>query len=105
MLTWEFNVNLGTILPLVFMAGVFYALTKSDAKTLKEAIVDIRSALAKQTETISQIAVQKERLDNQERQLTATQAAQVLLDKRLYELARGKGWVRGHGGVDGEYVE
>lgn len=105
MLTWEFNVNLGTILPLIFMAGAFYAMTKADMKVMKENVVEIKVALRAQSETIQQIAVQKERLDSQERLLAATQASQVLMDKRMYELARGKGWVRGHGGVDGEYAE
>lgn len=103
--TLEWNFNLGTIVSLIFMAGVFYALTKSDMKVLKENVVEIKATLKQQTETIQQIAVQKERLDNQERIMTATQAQQVLTDRRVYDLARGKGWIRGHGGVDGEYTD
>jgi hypothetical protein len=104
-LTWEFNVNLGTILPLIFMAGAFYALTSTTLKALKDSVMKIEIAMAEQSKTIGQIAVQKERLDSQDRLLASTQATQALMDRRLYELARGKGWVRGHGGVDGEYTE
>jgi hypothetical protein len=69
MLTWEFNFNLGTILPIVFSAGVFYAITKADMRVLKDNVVDIKAQLKIQTETIAQIAVQKERLDNQGRRI------------------------------------
>ena len=101
MLTWEFNVNLGTIIPLIFAAGVFYAITKTDMKALKDNVVEIKAALAKQTETIAQIAVQKSQLENQANQLAETQKAQRLLDQRLYDLSRGRGFVKEV--LDGEY--
>lgn len=103
MLTWEWNFNLGTILPLIFAAGVFYAITKSDMRVLKDNVVEIRSALAKQADTIAQIAVQKERLDSMGSAIAATQSAQKLQDQRLYDLSTGRGFVRSSGGIDGEW--
>jgi hypothetical protein len=101
----EWNFNLGTILPLVFAAGIFYAITKADMKTLKENIVKIDRALEKQTETIAQISVQKSQLENLFKQISDIQQAQILSDKRLYDLSRGRGWVhdRDRQAVDGEY--
>jgi len=103
MLTWEWNFNLGTILPLIFAAGVFYAITKSDMKILKENVVEIKATLARQSETIQQIAVQKSQLENHAAQLAETQKAQRLLDQRLYDLSRGRGFVREV--INGEYKE
>jgi hypothetical protein len=96
MLTWEWNFNLGTILPLIFAAGIFYAVTKSDMKLLKDNVVEIKAALARQSETIQQIAVQKAQLEE-------LQKAQRLADQRLYDLSRGQGFVRER--IDGEYKE
>ncbi len=94
MLTWEWNFNLGTIVSLIFAAGVFYAITKADLRVLKDNIVEIKATLKQQTETIAQIAVQKAQIENQAAQLAETQKAQRLLDQRVYDLSRGHGFVK-----------
>jgi len=101
MLTWEWNFNLGTILPLIFAAGVFYAITKTDMKALKDNVVDIKATLLRQSETIAQIAVQKSQIENHYAQLAEVQKAQRLLDQRLYDLSRGRGFIKET--IDGEY--
>ena len=101
MLTWEWNFNLGTILPLIFAAGVFYAITKTDMKALKDNVVDIKATLLRQSETIAQIAVQKSQIENHYAQLAEIQKAQRLLDQRLYDLSRGRGFIKET--IDGEY--
>ena len=101
MLTWEWNFNLGTILPLIFAAGVFYAITKTDMKALKDNVVDIKATLLRQSETIAQIAVQKSQIENHYVQLAEVQKAQRLLDQRLYDLSRGRGFIKET--IDGEY--
>lgn len=102
---WELNVNLGTVIPIIFAAGVFYAVTKNDIKTLRDAIVKIDKAMEKQTETIQQISVQKTQIESQSAQIIEMQKAQRLLDERLYDLSKGQGWIkdRHRKTVDGEY--
>jgi hypothetical protein len=103
---WEWNFNLGTILPLIFSAGVFYAITKTDIKALKDNIVEIRSSLARQTETLSQLAVQKAQLESQAAFIVEIQKAQRIIDQRLYDLSRGRGFIQGNGersGINGGF--
>lgn len=105
-ISWEWNFNLGTILPLVFTAGIFYAVTKADIKALKEAVVEIKGTLVKQTETIAQLAVQKAQLESQAAILAEMQKLQRVTDARLYDLSRGRGFIKGdRPGIDGEYSE
>ena len=101
---WE-SFNWGTILPLVFTAGIFYAITKNDIKTLKDSIMKINEAMDKQTQTIQQISVQKAQLESQSAQITEILRAQRLTDDRLYDLSKGQGWIkdRDRKTVDGEY--
>ncbi len=94
--TLEWNFNLGTIIPLIFAAGIFYAVTKADMKTLKENIIEIKGSLAKQTEIIMQLAVQKERLDNQSKQINQ-------LRDEITLLRRGEGYIQTRKTIDGEY--
>ena len=100
-LVWE--TNLGTIIPLVFTAGIFYAVTRNDIKALKDSIVKIDRAMEKQTETIQQISVQKAQLESQSAQIAEILKAQHIVDQRLYDLSRGQGFVKYRSSVEGEY--
>lgn len=91
---WDWSsLNLPAIIPVIFAIAGFYWVTKYDMKTLKENVVEIKRALARQTEIISQLAVQKERLDNQGTLIGSMQVAQRQAEQRLYELSHGQGFV------------
>jgi len=90
----EWTINIGTILGVVFVAGAFYLTTKQDLKKIKEDLVMLNKAVA-------EIAVQNNRLDNQDQMIASLQKQQTVQDARIYELSRGRGFVRKE--VDGEY--
>ena len=92
--TIEWTLTLGTIASLMFIAGGFYFVSKNDIKTIKEDLKMLNKAVA-------EIAVQNARLDNQGAMIAATQKAQGILEARIYDLSRGRGFITQ--ATDGEY--
>lgn len=90
MVTWNWDFNLGTILPLIFAAGVFYAITKADMRMLKDNVTDIKAQLKAQTEIITQLAVQQERLDQQAKDIAQLREEILLIHLSQKEALRRK---------------
>ena len=83
----EWTFNLGTIVTLIFVAGGFYFVTKAELAAL-------RADLRKLNDVITDLAVQNNRLDNQDNQLNQ-------LREEIRLLRRGQGYIQRD--VDGEY--
>ena len=98
-LEWFFSSTGITILSVIFVAGGFYWITKSDMKVLKENVVAIKEDLKMLNKAVAEIAVQNARFDNQGAMIAANQKAQAILEERLYALSQGRGFIR----IDGEY--
>ena len=93
--------TLVTILSVIFVAGGFYWMTKSDMKLLKENVIAIKEDLKILNKAIGDIAVQNTRLDNHGAMLAATQKQQAILEDRIYKLSQGKGFMQK--AINGEY--
>lgn len=83
---------------LIFLLGVYgmVAYNNVSNKSLKAEVVEMKEELKKLAAVIVQQAVQTERLENLQQQVT-------LLQRNVEDLRRGNGFVRGRTGVDGEY--
>jgi hypothetical protein len=97
-MNWEVNVgSLLIVASIIFSAGGFYAVSRRDekqnkidvdriSKDLKDDINDIKSDLKALNKVVMDVALQNQRLDQQEERLN-------LLDKRFDELRRGEGLI------------
>lgn len=100
----DWNIRFGDLLVVASMggAGIVYAFRSGRfaetvtgmQKEIKE-LKDIAKSLAS---FVTTQAVQSTRLDNQGERLN-------ILDKRVEDLRRGHGYIRGHKGIDGEYSD
>ena len=91
----------GTGLLVVFKVGRaterFELIGQQQAKEITELKDAVKAVAAAQASALADRA----RVDNQGAIIAATQQRQDLLEKRLYELSHGRGFVQG--AVDGEY--
>ena len=91
----------GTGLLVVFKVGRaterFELIGQQQAKEITELKDAVKAVAAAQASALADRA----RVDNQGAIIAATQQRQDLLEKRLYELSHGRGFVQGT--VDGEY--
>ena len=94
----EWTINAGTIIGVICVAAGFYATTRSDLKKIKEDLIMLNK-------TVSEIAVQNTRLDNQDTLIIALQKQMSIHEERVYQLSKGKGWIKQENrhGIDGEY--
>ena len=69
---------------------------KTNSEHLAEEVKEMKEELKELTEVIKIQAVQNNRLDNMESHLAS-------IDRRVEDLRRGNGFVKGRGGIDGEY--
>jgi hypothetical protein len=91
--TWEWITSNWELMITLFSIAGFYFVTKSDMKILKENVVDIKAAIKQQTDILRDLAVQKERLDNQGAIIGSMQIAQRQSEQRIYELSHGQGFI------------
>src|SRR5258708_5044167 len=96
----DWTLNIGSLVvatSVVFSAGGFYYVSRADAKRirddlkkvnddLKEDIVDIKSDLKALNKVVTEVAVQTQRLDNQDRRLS-------VMETRWDEVRRGEGLI------------
>lgn len=68
-----------------------------------EDITDLKDDVKKLSEVITTVALQGQRMDNFSDRLNSLDNRYDTLDKRYDELRRGRGWITGAKGVDGEY--
>src|SRR4029077_20985767 len=85
---------------LIFLAGLGATLVRTDiiTKALSKKVENMEKKLEDLTTVIRDQAVQAERLNNQSQRMT-------MLEQRVEDLRRGRGYVQNHGqqSVDGEY--
>jgi hypothetical protein len=94
---WEYIVGIG-IQTIIFIGGGWGMLIRNDSnnKDLKEDFVIMREELKKLATVITVQAVQTNRLDNMDVHVAS-------LERRVEDLRRGNGFVKGREGVDREY--
>lgn len=97
----EWTINVGTVAALLFAAAGFYFVTKSDMKVMKDNVVAIKGDLKILTDVMRDLAVQKNTLESHASLLTSQAGLIATLEKRLYGLSKGDGWIQRE--VDGEY--
>jgi hypothetical protein len=83
---------------ILFLGGVYGMILRNDAsnESIRGEVRDMREELKKLAQVIIQQAVQTKEIENLREQLTMVQ-------RTVEDLRRGNGFVRGRGGVDGEY--
>ena len=83
---------------ILYLLGGYAMVIRNDvwSKALKEKIDGMQKELQKLAEVVTMQAVQTSRLDNLTSQLTS-------VERRVEDLRRGNGYVRGRAAVDGEY--
>lgn len=85
---------------LIFLAGLYATLVRTNTitKELSKKVDKMEKRLEDLTIVIRDQAVQAERLNNQSQRMT-------MLEQRVEDLRRGRGYVQNHGQqtVDGEY--
>lgn len=94
---WKFDLST-LIQTLVILGGGYAMLLRStwESKAVKRELHDVRDQLEKLAHVIIQQAVQTKEIENLREQFH-------MLYKTIEELRRGNGWIRGRGGIDGEY--
>jgi hypothetical protein len=94
---WEFYVGLA-VQTVLFLGGGYGMVLRNDWSTqnMKEQLARMGDELEKLAEVITEQAVQASRIDNLYGQITTIQ-------KELFDLRRGEGFIRGRQGVDREY--
>jgi hypothetical protein len=90
----EWTINIGTVAALLFAAAGFYFVTKSDMRVMKDNVVAIKTDLESLTVLMKEVAVQKNTLDYHASLLTSQAGLIKTLDERLYDLSKGKGFIR-----------
>jgi len=83
---------------LLFLGGGWAMVLKNgwDNKALEKRMTEMQEELKKLAKVIIEQAVQTTRIDN-----LSSQVAQI--DRRVEDLRRGNGFVRGRSGTDGEH--
>lgn len=94
---WILLAGLG-IQTLLFLAGGYAMVLRTgwSATALEKQLMSMEEELKKLAEVITNQAVHTNRLDNQGAQI-------AVMQKEIYDLRRGDGWVRGKEGIDREY--
>lgn len=94
---WEFYIGLG-VQTILFLGGGYGMVLRNDWSTqaLNEKMDKMELQLQKLADVITMQAVQTTRLDNMSSQLAS-------VERRVEDLRRGNGFVRGRGGIDGEH--
>lgn len=96
----DWTISIGSLIQVVviLLGGVSVLVTlRNTVAGLKTDVADIQKELQKMGDILTKMAVAETRLDNQD-----TRLGRVEHDIR--DLRRGVGFVKGHRGVDGEYV-
>jgi len=96
----DWTISIGSLIQVVviLVGGLSVLVTlRNTVSGLKEDVTCIQYELRKMGDILTKMAVAETRLDNAD-----TRIAQIESDIR--DLRKGVGWVRGHHGVDGEYV-
>jgi len=97
----DWTISIGSLIQIVvILAGGFAVLVtlRNTVDGLKTDVSTIQEELRKMGDILTKMAVAETRLDN-----TDTRLSRVESDLR--DLRRGVGFVRGHRGADGEYVD
>lgn len=96
----DWTVSIGSIIQVVGMivGGLIVLVTlRNTVSELQKDVSNVQIELRKMGDILTKMAVAETRLDN-----TDTRLARV--ESEIRDLRRGVGWVKGHHGVDGEYV-
>lgn len=97
----DWTISLGSILQIggMIVGGLIVLVTlRNTVSELQKDVTAVQTELRKMGDILTKMAVAETRLDN-----TDTRLARVESDIR--DLRRGVGWVKGHHGIDGEYVD
>lgn len=97
----DWTISVGSLVQIVviFVGGLSVLVTLRNTVTgLKEDVTSIQYELRQMAGILTKMAVAETRLDNAD-----TRIARIEADIR--DLRKGVGWVKGHHGVDGEYVD
>jgi F0F1-type ATP synthase epsilon subunit len=79
--------NILTIVMIIFVAGGFYYITKTDVSALKDNVYEIKESLKVLSKILTELAVQDKRLENQTEQVNQ-------LRGELIEMRYGRGFVK-----------
>jgi hypothetical protein len=97
----DWTISFGSLIQLggMLIGGLAVLITLRNTVTgLKEDVTSIQYELRQMAGILTKMAVAETRLDNAD-----TRIARIEADIR--DLRKGVGWVKGHHGVDGEYVD
>jgi hypothetical protein len=97
----DWTVGVGSIVQVIGMVvgGLIVLISlRNTVAGLKEDVTSIQYELRQMAGILTKMAVAETRLDNAD-----TRIARIEADIR--DLRKGVGWVKGHHGVDGEYVD
>jgi hypothetical protein len=96
----DWTISIGSLIQVVviLVGGLSVLITlRNTVAELKTDVSDIQKELQKMGDILTKMAVAETRLDNQD-----TRLGRVEHDVR--DLRRGVGFIKGHHGIDGEYV-
>lgn len=96
----DWTISFGSLLQMFGMVGgglIVLVTLRNTVAGLKEDVTSIQYELRQMSGILTKMAVAETRLDNAD-----TRIARIEADIR--DLRKGVGWVKGHHGVDGEYV-
>jgi hypothetical protein len=96
----DYTITIGNLIEIgsIVGGGLLVLVTLRNTVTgLKEDVASIQSELRDMAGILTKMAVAETRIDNAD-----TRIARIESDIR--DLRKGVGWVKGHHGVDGEYV-
>lgn len=89
----DYTINIGHILQIVVILGGGFAaliVMRSTLTNLKDDMTDMKAEIKKVGEVLVTLAVTDKRLEN--------------VEEDVRDLKHGRGFIRGRGGVDGEYT-
>lgn len=96
----DYTITIGNLIEIgsIVGGGLLVLVTLRNTVTgLKEDVTSIQYELRKMGDVLTKMAVAETRIDNAD-----TRIARIESDIR--DMRKGVGWVKGHHGVDGEYV-
>ncbi len=99
-MTFDPTITSGAVLnALVLLVGFVVAFTRIGGRIdlLSQRLKTVEETLKKLSDNNTRIAIMEERVTNHSKMITAVQ-------QEIADLRRGTGFIKGHRGIDGEYV-
>lgn len=99
-MTFDPTITSGAVLnAIVLLVGFVVAFTRIGGRIdlLAQRLKTVEEALKRLSDNNTRIAIMEERVTNHGKMITAVQSD-------IAELRRGTGFIKGHRGIDGEYV-